>query len=92
MVQVLFVGYSCCSRKFAQFPFSAETSEIHLERIIEESQHSSCSLYTTTLPLLKATLVSTFDAVTKADLRVFSGVAAETFSLVLKKGLTCATF
>lgn len=95
-VQLLGSGAVCRATVAAlgslQFLFSAETSKIPLERVIVESQHSSCCFYTTTLPLLKVTLVSAFDAVTRADLSIFSSMAAETFSWVLKKGLTCATF
>ena len=78
------------SQKFAQLTLSCWQSKIPLERVIVESQHSSCSPHTTALSLVKENLVSAFDGI--SDWSIFNNMAVEGFSSVLKKGLTCTTF
>lgn len=79
------------SRKLAQLTFfCCETSRIPLRRVILGSQHSSCSLHTTTLSLVKENLVSAFDGI--SDSNILNSMAVETFCSVLKKELTCTTF
>lgn len=55
-----------------------------------ESRHSAYSPPTTILSVEKENLVSAFDGI--SDLNIMNSMAAEAFSSVLKKGLTCTTF